>query len=171
VLQAPRVGRWCNEARYEQFTGEGRRGLYSHILIGLDQSDVAQRALRRAIQIAAKFNATLTAVAVTPALPAYAAYTAAISSEALKMTQSDQEELFVELLKMARREATQHAIEIDTILISGSAVVSLLDAVRTNHVDLLVVGIHPDQGLLGWLSVGTTHRLAQGAPCDVLGVH
>lgn len=87
------------------------------------------------------------------------------------MTQSDQEELLVELLEMARREATKHAIEIDTVLISGSGVVSLLDAVRTNHVDLLVLGIHPDQGLLGWLSGGTTHRLAQGVPCDVLGVH
>jgi nucleotide-binding universal stress UspA family protein len=145
--------------------------LYSHILIGLNHSDAAQRALRRAIHLAAGFNATLTVVAVIPALPSYTAFTAALGPEAIQTMQSNQQELFADLLEKARKEATQQAIKIQTALISGSAVVSLIDAVRMNHVDLLVLGIHPEHDLLGWMSGNTAHKLALGVPCDVLGVH
>ncbi len=87
------------------------------------------------------------------------------------MMESDQLELLAGLLEMARREAAQHAIEIETVLVDGSVVASLIDAVRSNHVDLFVLGIHPDGDLLGWLTGSSAHKLAQGAPCDVLGVH
>jgi universal stress protein A len=145
--------------------------LYSHILIGLNQSAAAHRALRKAIRLAAKFNATLTAMAVTPSLPLYAAYATAISPEALQMMESDQQASFADLLQQARQEARKHDIEIETILGDGPVTVSLFDAVRMNHVDLLVLGIHPDHGFRGWLSSSTAHALAEGATCDVLGVH
>jgi nucleotide-binding universal stress UspA family protein len=145
--------------------------LYRHILIGLNQSAAAQRALQRAIQLAAKFNAALTVVSVTPSLPIYAAYATALDPEAHQTMESDEQALFANLLEMARREAGQHDIEIKTVLSGGSVTVSLFEAVRTNHVDLLVLGIQPDHELPGWLSGSTAHKLAEGAACDVLGVH
>ena len=154
-----------------RFADRGRRELYSHILIGLNHLDASHRALRRAINLAARFNAALTVVAVIPALPPYTAFTATLGPEAIQIVQNDQQELFADLLEMARREATQHAIEIKTVLLSGSAVVSLIDAVRMNQVDLLVLGSHRSQDLLGWLSGSTAHELAKRAPCDVLEVH
>lgn len=145
--------------------------MYSHILIGLSQSAAAHRALQRAIGLAARFNATLTAVAVTPSLPPYAAYAAVLGPEAPQIMESDQHGLFADLLETARREARQHDVEIETVLSNGPVTVSLLDAVRINHIDLLVVGIHPDHDLPGWLSDRTAHELAERATCDVLGVH
>jgi len=145
--------------------------LYSHILIGLNQSPAARRALQRAIQLAAKLNATLTAVSVTPSLPAYAAYATALGPEAHQTMESDEQATFAGLLEMARSEAVRHNIEIKTALSSGSVTVSLLEAVRMNHIDLLVLGIQPDHELPGWLSGSTAHKLAEGATCDVLGVH
>jgi nucleotide-binding universal stress UspA family protein len=145
--------------------------LYSHILIGLNQSAAAHRALQQAIQLAASFNATLTAVAVTPSLPLYAAYATALSPEARQIMESDQQASSADLLEMARREARQHDIEIETVLSSGSVTVSLFEAVRMNHIDLLVLGIHPDHDLPEWLSGSTAHELAERATCDVLGVH
>jgi nucleotide-binding universal stress UspA family protein len=145
--------------------------LYRHILVALNQSDSAHRALRQAIRLAANFNATLTAVAVTPILAPYAAFAAALSPEALEIMETDQQALFAGLLEMARNEAAQHAVQIETILKSGSPVVSLFEAVRRNHVDLLVFGILPDQNVLERLLGSTGHKLAQGAKCDVLGVH
>ncbi len=145
--------------------------MYRHILIGLNQSEAAHRALRQAIHLAARFNATLTAVAVTPALPPYTAYAAALSSEAIQIMENDQQALFAELLETARREAAQNDIAIETVLISGSVVVSLFEVVRKNHIDLLVLGIQPDHNLLGWRSGNIAHKLAQRATCDVLGVH
>ena len=145
--------------------------MYSHILIGLNQSAAAHRALRQAIRLAATFNATLTAVAVTPSLPLYAAYATALGPEATQIMEADQQASFAGLLEMARKEARQHDIEIETVLSSGPVTDSLLEAVRTSHIDLLVLGIHPGNGLPGFLSSATAHELAERATCDVLGVH
>jgi nucleotide-binding universal stress UspA family protein len=145
--------------------------LYHHILIGLNQSDAAHRALLQAIHLAANFNATLTAMAVTPALPLYAAYAVAAGPEALQIMERDQQTSFAELLETARSEAAQHAIKIETVLSDGPVMVSLFEAVQTNHIDLLVLGINPNQDLLGWPSGSIAHELAVRVPCDVLGVH
>ena len=144
--------------------------LYRHILIGLNQSHSAHRALLRAIDLAALFDATLTAMAIVPAPPPYAAYAAALSSEALQILNGDEQNSFVELLESARREASQHAIEIETILSGGPIVESFVEAVRKNSIDLVVLGIHPERSLMGWLTTSTSHELAQKAACDVLGV-
>jgi nucleotide-binding universal stress UspA family protein len=145
--------------------------LYQHILIGLDKSDSAHRALLRAIDLAVQFDATLTAMTVVPAPPPYAAYAAALSSEALKMIKDDEQNSLVQLFQSAQREAARHALKIGTILSGGPVVVSLIEAVRKRHIDLLVLGIHPEQGLLGWLTASTAHELALRATCDILGVH
>jgi len=145
--------------------------LYRHILVGLNQSAAAHRALQQAIRLAAKFNATLTVVAVTSRPPLYAAYATALSSEAPQIIESDQQASFTNLLDMARREAKLHDIEIETVLSSGSVTVSLFEEVRMNHIDLLVLGIHTEHDLPEWLSSSTAHKLAERATCDVLGVH
>jgi nucleotide-binding universal stress UspA family protein len=82
----------------------------------------------------------------------------------------DEQDSLVQLLETAQREGAQHAMEVKTILSDGPVVVSLVEAVRKNQIDLLVLGIHPEQGLLGWLTASTAHELAQKAACDVLGV-
>jgi nucleotide-binding universal stress UspA family protein len=145
--------------------------LYSHILVGLDQSGAAHRALLKAMHLATKFKATLTAVAVAPTLSPYSVFAAALGPEPLQIMESDQRALFAGLLEVARREGAQHAIEIETVLSCGSVVISICEAMRKNQADLLVLGIHPGKDLLGWLSRGTAHELALRATCDVLGVH
>lgn len=145
--------------------------MYSHILIGLNQSPAAHRALRQAIRLAATFNATLTAVAITPSLPLYAAYAAAFGAEARQTMEDDQQTSFAELLEMARREARQHDVELESVLGSGRVAEFLIEAVRVNHIDLLVLGIQRDHDLPECLSSSTAHELAERATCDVLGVH
>ena len=145
--------------------------MYSHILIGLNRSDAALRALRQAIRLAATFNATLTAVAVTPSLPLYAAFAAALGGEAHQIIEGDQQASLADLFEMARGEACQHDIEIKTVLSGGPVADSLFEAIRANRIDLFVLGIQPGHGLPGFLSGGTAHELAEGARCDVLGVH
>jgi len=144
--------------------------MYRNILIGLNHSDSARRALLRAIGLAAEFNATLTAITVAQALPPYAAYAAASSSEALQMIKRDEQDSLVGLLESARREVARYDIKIKTILIDGPVVAAVLEAVRQNQIDLLVLGIHPEQGLSRWLTASTAHELAQKATCDLLGV-
>jgi nucleotide-binding universal stress UspA family protein len=144
--------------------------MYRNILIGLNESDSARRALFRAVELAVEFKANLTTITVVETLPAYAAYAAASSSEALQMMKGDEQDSSVGLLKDARKEAASHGIEMKAILSGGPVVASLVDAVRKSHIDLLVLGIHPEQGLSGWLNASTAHELAQKARCDILGV-
>ncbi|MGO8708089.1 MAG: universal stress protein [Terracidiphilus sp.] len=145
--------------------------MYRHILIGLDQSLSAHRALVRAIELASRFGATLTAMAIVPAPPPQAAYAAAISSEALQIINGDEQDSFVELLQRARSEGAQRAVEVETVLSDGPVVSSLTNAVRKHHIDLLVMGIHPELTPFGWFTASTAHELAVKATCDVLGVH
>jgi universal stress protein A len=145
--------------------------LYRHILVGLNQSKSAHRALLRAIELATQFDATLTAMTVVEAPLPYAAYAAALSSGAVQIMKNDQADSSAHLLQNAQQEAAQHAVNVETILSGGPVVVSLVEAVRKKHIDLLVLGIHPEHGLSGWLTASTAHELAQKASCDVLGVH
>jgi nucleotide-binding universal stress UspA family protein len=85
--------------------------------------------------------------------------------------EDDQHASAMELLEMARTEAKRYDITIETVLSSGRVTDSILEAVRTNHIDLLVFGIHAGHGLPAFLWSGTAHELAEGARCDVLGVH
>ncbi|MGA3046901.1 MAG: universal stress protein [Terracidiphilus sp.] len=155
----------------EVYDEKGSPIVYRHILVGLSQSNTAHRALRRAIELASYLDASLTAVAVVPALPPQAAYAVGLGSDALRTLKGDEQSFFIELLELAQREAAQHAIRIETALSEGPVVVSLIEAVQKNQVDLLVLGIHHDKGLLEWLYGNTTHELAQRAICDILGVH
>ena len=86
------------------------------------------------------------------------------------MMKRDDQDSLAGLLESAQREAARHDIEIETILSDGPVVATLVEAVQRNHIDLLVLGIHPEQGLLRWLTVSTAHELAQKAACDLLGV-
>jgi nucleotide-binding universal stress UspA family protein len=165
-VEQAHIGSWA-----VAFIRKRGRLLYSHILIGLNESAAAHRALRRAIGLASTFHATLTAVAIKPSLPPFAAYATVLGPEAWQIMEGDQQASFAMLLEVARREARQHDIEIETILNYGPVTVSLFEAVRMNHIDLLVLGIHRDRDLPAWLSGGTAHELAEGATCDVLGVH
>ena len=144
--------------------------MYRHILIALNQSDSARRALLRAIHLAVEFDATLTAMTVVLAPPPHAAYAAALSSETLQIMKGDEQDSSLRLLESAQRQASQHSIKMKTILSDGPVVASLVEEVRKSHIDLLVLGIHSEQGLAGWLSPSTAHELAQKAACDILGV-
>jgi nucleotide-binding universal stress UspA family protein len=167
------VSNWTsttNNAASSTIDHKRRFRMYRNILVALNESGSARRALQRAIGLAAEFNATLTAITVVQALPPYAAYAAASSSEALQMIKRDEQDRLVGLLENARREATRYDIKVKTILSDGPVVATVVEAVRRNDIDLLVLGIHPEQGLLGWLTASTAHELAQKATCDLLGV-
>ena len=86
------------------------------------------------------------------------------------MMKRDDQDSLAGLLESAQREAARHEIEIETILSDGPVVATVVEAVRQNHIDLLVLGIHPEQGPLRWLTASTAHELAQKATCDLLGV-
>lgn len=144
--------------------------MYQHILIGLNQSESAQRALLSGISLASRLNATVIAMGVVPPLPAYEVFAGALSPEAPQVIRSDEHESFVQLLEIAHRTGSQYSVQVDTIVTDGPVVDSLVEAVRKHQIDLLVLGIHPEQGLLGWLTASTAHELAQKAVCDVLAV-
>lgn len=74
-------------------------------------------------------------------------------------------------VEIARGEASLYNISMEKVLTSGSVAGAPMEAVRINHIDLLLVGRHPGHELPDWLSNSKAHELAERVPCDVPGVH
>lgn len=58
-----------------------------------------------------------------------------------------------------------------TELVEGDEVQAIIECVRRNQSDLLVLGLHRHSLLLSRLWNHTTHDLVQGLGSSILGVH
>jgi universal stress protein A len=135
-----------------------------NILVPLDFSETALKALRYAVPFARLFGAKLTLLhvveppAYTPELP----YPAPISPEHLAMIQKQLEEI----------RATQIAPEIavETAVRNNFAFDGILEVAREIDADLIITTTH---GYTGWkhLLIGSTaENIVRKAPCPVLVV-
>jgi nucleotide-binding universal stress UspA family protein len=109
--------------------------VFRHLLVAIDGSPTAQRALEHAIDLAGALNALLTIVTVAPEVPPYA-LSAPIDVGALERAAEDEG-------ARRLREALEHvpdSISVRTILRHGSAAKEILAVTREGDYDLLVMG-------------------------------
>jgi nucleotide-binding universal stress UspA family protein len=64
----------------------------------------------------------------------------------------------------------KHAIAIRTHLVVGDEVEAIVDFLRQDKMDLLVIGLHRNTSRVARLW-STVFELEQEAPCSVLGIH
>jgi nucleotide-binding universal stress UspA family protein len=145
--------------------------MYKNVLIALDDSQPAERALHRAIALAEIEKGELFVVVVNEGLPILASLVWAVSGNFAKILEEDQENMSQRLLDDARMQAESHSVHLHSTLAEGRPAKSVLEAVQQVHADLLVCGIHPHFGIGGMIFGSTAIELARQARCDVLGVH
>lgn len=82
----------------------------------------------------------------------------------------DREKAYAELKDKARAAAQTQGIEITSHIVEGSEVWAIIDFLRKERADLLVIGLHQRSLHIArlWSAV---YELAQGVPCNVLAVH
>ena len=119
--------------------------MYTRVLVGTDGSSTAAKAVDRAVDIARAAGASLT-----------------IFSAA----RPDKGE------KVVRAEAARHAdagLSIDTKVVDGEPVSSLIDAAREGSYDLLVMGNRGMTGVARFLRLGSVpNKVSHHLPCSLL---
>ncbi len=135
---------------------------FDRILVAIDGSQGARRALGTAIQLAELTGATLTALAVQGPLPA----DAAAIGEAEEVRRH-RDRYYSAVVEAARADAEAAGVEIDVELRPGRAAELITTFARDRGADLIVVGHRgraPGDSLLG----STADRVAHRAHCPVI---
>jgi len=144
--------------------------MFSKIAVALNELPESQRALRTAIELARICDAELATVSFLGDPPAFASFAVAVDPNAPNAMKEAQRRVHGELHEKASQLAQEHGIRAKGSIVEGREVQAILQFLRDEHADLLVIGLHQHDFYLSrlWSSV---YDLAQEASCSVLGVH
>jgi nucleotide-binding universal stress UspA family protein len=139
--------------------------MFSRILVGVDGSEHAARALAVATELAVAERGRLTLMAIVPR-PSPWAWGGPFSPDELRR---DAERYYETVLRNAAEAVPQ---QVPTILLlrHGRAADRLLDEVRRDHYDLIVVGSRECGRLRSALFGGLGEKLERQSPIPVLAV-
>jgi len=144
--------------------------MFRKIVVAYDGSPESHRSLLSAIQLAKSLNAELHTVTVIADLPAYTAFAGVADPSIPRMLEQDRRQLYQNLQDKARDLFAGYGIGFQGHLIEGPPVEGIVDFLRRQKADLLVIGLHQREFHIARLW-STVYELAQDAPCSVLGVH
>jgi nucleotide-binding universal stress UspA family protein len=144
--------------------------MFRKIVVAYNESPESQRAFNAAIKLAKSLNAELRTVTAIGDLPAYAAFAEAADSSIARVLEQDRLTFYKKLQDDARAQVESHGIGFQSHLVEGRQVEAIIDFLRQQKADLLVIGLHQRELHISRLW-STVYELAQDAPCSVLGVH
>jgi nucleotide-binding universal stress UspA family protein len=144
--------------------------MFRKIVVAYNEAPESQRAFVCAIKLAKSLNAELLAVTAMADLPAYTAFAGVADSSITRVLEEDRLKFYKKLQDQARAQAETYGIELRSDLVEGRQVEAIVDFLRQQKADLLVIGLHQRDLHIARLW-STVYELAQDAPCSVLGVH
>lgn len=148
------------------------------ILVGYDGTGPAERALRRAAELAGAFGAKVVVVSVAPPHP----FTDVGAPGAFGLGMYYRADQLDEPARLDQELWDRHRDQVQALLagtgisvefagVAGEPAQELVDAAEQRHGDLIVVGTH-EPGILERLLGGSISQgVARRAHCDVLIVH
>jgi nucleotide-binding universal stress UspA family protein len=125
--------------------------MYKHIMVATDGSDIANAALKHAIDLAKEIGAKLSAVTVTEPFEMIA-----FAEQAAVISPTDYKNSTTEYAKkiLGAAESTAKAAGIDCATIHAEhryPYQGIIDAAKINNADLIVIGSHGRSGIEGLL--------------------
>jgi nucleotide-binding universal stress UspA family protein len=144
--------------------------MFSKIVVALNDLPESQHALRKAIDLARLCNAELATVSILGDLPAYTSFSVVVAPGAPIAMMEERRERHREMHEKAANLARELGVHAQGSIVSGKEVQTILQFLREQNADLLVIGLHQHDFYLSrlWNSV---YDLALNATCSVLGVH
>jgi nucleotide-binding universal stress UspA family protein len=135
---------------------------FHRILVAIDGSQGAQRALATAIELAHLTGSSLMALAVEGPLPAYAATIGEVDE-----VKRQKDTFFAQVSHTAREQAEAVGVQIEVDVRAGHAAELITTYARDHRADLIVVG-HKGHFLGDYLLGSTADRVAHHAHCPVM---
>ncbi|MGQ4809874.1 putative universal stress protein [Candidatus Entotheonellaceae bacterium PAL068K] len=131
-----------------------------HLLVPLDFSPDAERALDYAVELAQQFQARLTLMHVVYMPPTTEVHLAAYLSEIEAGAEHD--------MQLYEKRVQDTGLALETILVRGVPFREIINLAEAQHVDLIVMGTHGRTGVKHLLLGSVAERVARLAPCPVL---
>ena len=143
--------------------------MYSHIMVPLDGSELAECVFGHVIDIATcnKSKVTLTRV-VPPLVMATAEYAGMISpAQFQKIEDSD---IAVATKYLAEKQAffKEKGFDVETEVMFGNVVDSLASFVEAHGVDLIIIATHGRSGVSRWVMGSVAERILRSSKVPVL---
>ena len=135
---------------------------FSRILVAIDGSEGAGRALGAAIELARLSGSSLSALAVEGPLPVYAATIGEVDE-----VKREKDAFFGRVAADAKRLAAQAGVELEVQVRPGHAAELIVRHAEELGADLIVVG-HKGHFLKDYLLGSTADRVAHHARCPVM---
>lgn len=137
---------------------------FENLLVAIDGSEGAQRALDCAISLVERLGGELTALVVEGKLPAYAA-----TAGEVEEVKREKDTFFKRVLDDATKQASERGIKLRTDLVPGHAAEVITHYAKAHGHDLIVIG-HRGHFLGDYLLGSTADRVSHHAHCPVIVV-
>jgi nucleotide-binding universal stress UspA family protein len=138
--------------------------VFENVLVAIDGSEGAQRALDCAISLIDRLGGKLTALVVEGKLPAYAATAGEVDE-----VKREKDAFFQRVLDEARSRAVERGVDLKTELVPGHAAEVITHYAKAHGHDLIVIG-HRGHFLGDYLLGSTADRVSHHAHCPVIVV-
>lgn len=135
------------------------------ILVAHDGSKLSDKALRKAVELAVNYNASLTVLSVIPEL--YLTELSDMDRQRIMTAMTDEAKTAMEKI---RTSLTGKSIEVKTIVRQGPPAEKILETANKMKVDLLVVGSHGRHGARKFLLGSVSSKAVDYSTCPVLVV-
>ncbi len=142
--------------------------MFQKILVPLDFSDYTEEIMNVATRVAQKFSSTIHLLHVIPNMDYFTPYESFLSAENLISVQRDIErEVERDMAEVAKNITN---IPITKAIHTGVAFLEIIDYVRAEKIDLVVMGTHGRGGLEHILIGSVAEKVVRKSPCPVLTI-
>jgi nucleotide-binding universal stress UspA family protein len=139
--------------------------VFAKVLVGFDGSPASRKALRAALDLAQRYGAAVTVLAVVRP-PEFAELEAEVNA-ALAEARGP----LVEALRWARAEARRAGVSLETRIQAGHPADTLVRVAREEGFDLIVLGRRGLTPVQRWMLGSVSERVLRYAHCPVMVVH
>lgn len=144
--------------------------MFDKVLVPLDGSELAERALGSALAISRARNAQLIFFSVPTyhqvISPTATGYGLVTMNQIVDLGRDEARNY----LNGLRRQARCSDCRIETMVMEGDVAGCIVDTAAAEQVDLIVMTTHGYSGFTRWMLGSVTERVLRGAPCPVLVV-
>lgn len=142
--------------------------MFQNILVPVDFSGSTDDLLRFAREIARKFDSTVHLLHVVPDIDYFTPYESFVAAENMVAARKGIENEAERDLRGLQDKLS--GIPTKTAIRTGAAYVEIIDYVKSQNIDLIVMGTH-GRGVLEHLLIGSvTEKVVRKAPCPVLTI-